>query len=200
MLTYSFHQHHDLLVNSTLSLFHASFFTYTSVMLYITIPHPQQIDYFTFRPPTFDHDHDHFSTETPLVSPDAAFAETAAIPTHPLLARRDPLRPASANTDTTPAPTLLQMQTSASHQPKHRPDPSPVQNVLHTTSDDSSRSGDSSRSSPIRVSSSIELARCSRCQRTPSIDAKTGKNNMVEYGLNLWYCRRCAQMVGLGNR
>lgn len=170
-------------------------------MLYSTIPSNQPFDYFTIRPSADDH----FSTETP-VSPDCVLGESTstAIPTpthtHPLLARRDSSSPAYWPAKyTIDVPSILQMQTDASQgQTVRRPNPTPIQNVLHTTSDDSDKS--SSSSSNTTRHSSIELARCSRCHRTPSIDARTGKNNMVEYGLNLWYCTRCAQMVGLGNR
>lgn len=79
-----------------------------------------------------------------------------------------------------------------------RPRPYPLQNVLHVTSDDATGSADSSPNvSPSASVSSPEMARCSRCQRTPSLNIQTGKNNMVEYGLNLWYCSRCAVMVGM---
>lgn len=160
-------------------------------MLSITIPSDHQIDYFSTRPSQYDH----FSTETPLASPETILEDTAAIPTNPLIARRGSLGILPSSASITTPPTLLQMQTDAAT--VRRPDPTPVQNVLHTTSDDSERSADSS-SSGTRMSS-IELARCSRCHRTPSIDVKTGKNNMIQYGLNLWYCTRCASMVGLAN-
>lgn len=170
-------------------------------MLYVTIPHyhHQQPDYFTVRPPI--HNDGHFSIETPLASPDCRSTDTSTpatpLPSNPLLASRDP--PSATHSPTTSTPTLLQMQTNASHS-THRPDPSPVQNVLHTTPGKASNSASSSSSSSGSAprGSSLEMARCSRCQRTPSVDAKTGRNNMVEYGLNLWYCTRCAQMVGLG--
>jgi hypothetical protein len=50
------------------------------------------------------------------------------------------------------------------------------------------------------IFSSPEIARCSRCHRTPSIDITTGKSNMVQYGLNQYYCSRCAGMVGYYSR
>lgn len=163
-------------------------------MLYITTPSSQQTDYFIWRPPIDCH----FSIETPPVSPDATPKDTIAISSDPLLALQESHFEIPSTT-TSMAPTLLQMQTDAAHgQLLRRPDPSPVQNVLHTTSDDSQKSAASS-SSDHRMSS-IELARCSRCHRSPSIDIRTGKNNMVQYGLNLWYCTRCASMVGLGDR
>lgn len=97
---------------------------------------------------------------------------------------------------------LLQLQTQASHNHKStRPQPQPLQNVLHVDVDlnDESASSDSSYSSSTSQSC-FDTARCSRCQRTPSIDVRTGQNNMIEYGLNLFYCTRCANIVGFGNR
>ncbi|EMF17128.1 uncharacterized protein SEPMUDRAFT_113150 [Sphaerulina musiva SO2202] len=91
------------------------------------------------------------------------------------------------------ASNLMSMQTSAAHghTPTNRPGPMPMQqNVLWTNGDSSSDSSDSGQS-PIEIP-----PRCSRCQRTPSIDIQTGKSNMVSYGLNNWYCSRCAALVG----
>lgn len=169
-------------------------------MLDVTIPHCQHSsDYFTVRAPSYDDDF--FSIETPLALPDWSSDETTPLPTDPLLAFRTSSPASSPTTPPSSTPRLLQMQTNASHGGR-RPEPSPIQNVLHTTASDSpQRTADSPSSSHGGTrGSSIEIARCSRCQRTPSIDAKSGRNNMVEYGLNLWYCTRCAQMVGLGHR
>ena len=147
-------------------------------------------------------DHDILSTESPCSSPTLGPVETPVDPTHPLLAIRDPqhLRTLSSPSSTDAFSSFLQMQSVAAykHSPS-RPRPYPVQNVLHVTSDDS-MSSCSSTSSIDSSKSSLDLARCSRCQRTPSINVQTGKSNMVSYGLNLWYCSRCASMVGLTNR
>lgn len=94
---------------------------------------------------------------------------------------------------------------SACNQQQIRPQPQPQQNVLHVTSDESvsstsNSSYTSSTGSRHNIFSSPETARCSRCHRTPSIDIQTGKSNMVQYGLNLYYCSRCAAMVGFFNR
>ena len=167
-------------------------------MLSIIIPSiEQQTCHFTVTPSTYNH----FSTETPCYSPTLSPTESYTDPTHPLLALREPpipSHPSSIRTST--SSTFLQMQTTAAYPDSpSRPQPSPVQNVPHRTSDDSS----SSYSSTSSIDSSmlfVDLARCSRCQRTPSVDVKTGKSNMVQYGLNLWYCSRCASMVGLTNR
>ncbi|WPA96138.1 uncharacterized protein RHO25_000744 [Cercospora beticola] len=98
------------------------------------------------------------------------------------------------------ASNLMSVQTTAAHaQSPTRPRPVPMQqNVLWTSSNDSSSSSDSSSSDSSSDSTSQipVTARCSRCQRTPSVDIHTGKSNMISYGLNLWYCNRCAALVG----
>lgn len=170
------------------------------VMVSETFPSPpcsRRTCYFSIVPPSYEH----FSTETPCHSPTFSQVQTPADPSNPLLAYRDPqeaLFPTSPTTST--FSSLLQMQTAAAHgNQTGRPQPQPVQNVLHVTSDDSVASDDST-SSVNSANSSLDLARCSRCQRTPSFDIKTGKSNMVQYGLNSWYCSRCASLVGLNNR
>jgi hypothetical protein len=148
--------------------------------------------YFTYNPPVYDH----FSVETPSASSIHSPGDPGCNPHHPLLAYRPPQA-----TDTRVSNDFFKMQTAAAHESPIRPSPVPQQNLLQVTSDDSVTSSTSSRSSRSRSSldmfSSPELARCSRCQRTPSTDMRTGKSNMVPYGLNLWYCSRCANMVGL---
>ena len=153
----------------------------------------RQTCYFITTPSTYDH----LSTETPCYSPLLNPTETSVDPTNPLLAYKEPqtLTPPASPTTVTFS-NFFQMQTAAAHgHSTSRPRPSPVQNVLHVTSDDSS--GSESSSSIDSRQSSLDLARCSRCQRTPSVDARNGKSNMIQYGLNLWYCNRCANMVGL---
>jgi hypothetical protein len=153
--------------------------------------------YFSYVPPGYSH----FSDETPCCSPTFSPDELSpsADPRHPLLASRTTAQP-TANTTRIHTSSLMQAQTSAAHGLTSRPRPHPVQNVLHVTSDEACSSDDSSSSIDFGIASPPELARCSRCQRTPSLDLKTGKSNMVQYGLNLWYCTRCAAMVGLSNR
>ncbi|CAK4032591.1 Hypothetical predicted protein [Lecanosticta acicola] len=156
-------------------------------------------DYFTINPPAYTH----YSTETPCCSPNfSPVCESSAYPEHPLLAYCEVESPVYEPTLPEMASSLMSMQTSAAHGHSNRPRPHPVQNVLHVTSDDStSSSSSSSKSSSIDSNmSSPEFARCSRCQRTPSIDVKTGGSNMVPYGLNLWYCLRCAHLVGFDKR
>ncbi|EME48746.1 hypothetical protein DOTSEDRAFT_67699 [Dothistroma septosporum NZE10] len=146
-------------------------------------------DYFTIVPPSYDH----YSAGTPCCSPFFSPSDDVhCYPEHPLLA--SPAFGTSSSEPSTPkmAANLMSLQTAAAHgQSKSRPRPYPMQNVLYVSSDDSTRS-DSSSSSISDV-----VARCSRCHRTNSIDVKTGKSNMVSYGLNLWYCGRCATLVGL---
>jgi hypothetical protein len=92
---------------------------------------------------------------------------------------------------------------SACQQPLARPQPQPQQNVMNINSDGSISStptSTSGRGSMHNIFSSPEIARCSRCHRTPSIDIATGKSNMVQYGLNQYYCSRCAGMVGYYSR
>jgi hypothetical protein len=84
-----------------------------------------------------------------------------------------------------------------------RPQPQPQQNRMDINSDGSVSStpmSTSGRGSMHNIFSSPEIARCSRCHRTPSIDITTGKSNMVQYGLNQYYCSRCAGMVGYYSR
>lgn len=155
--------------------------------------------YFTIIPPV----HRHFSDETPCCSPTFGPDESSSSdPSNPLLAYRS--RAHYTSTSPPHMSSFMQAPTSAAHgHTLSRPRPQPVQNVLHVTSDDSSSSssdGSTRSSGEFGMASPPELARCSRCQRTPSLDLKTGKSNMVRYGLNLWYCNRCATMVGMVNR
>jgi hypothetical protein len=92
---------------------------------------------------------------------------------------------------------------SSCQQPLVRPQPQPQQNRMDHNSDgcvSSTPASTSGRGSMHNIFSSPEIARCSRCHRTPSIDITTGKSNMVQYGLNQYYCSRCAGMVGYYSR
>jgi hypothetical protein len=171
--------------------------------------------YFTYNPPVYDH----FSVETPsaaspIYTPSPSSQQPDCDPSHPLLSYR-PTPPQQQQRATNMASSdLMRMQSNAAHASPIRPRPVPQQNLLQVTSDDSttssnssnrssstssSNSGCSSRTS-LDMFSSPEAARCSRCQSTSSVDLRTGKSNMVQYGLNLWYCSRCAGMVGLVQR
>jgi hypothetical protein len=41
-----------------------------------------------------------------------------------------------------------------------------------------------------------EDAKCSRCRETAKSILQSGRFTMFKYGLNLWYCSRCAALVG----
>lgn len=154
------------------------------------------------------------SLDTPPTSPEYDSFDGALVtpdPSHPLLAICS--SPVSKVTPSIQRPKmdvskLLQLQTKAAHPQQMRPQPRPLQDVLHVSndffdnnSDDSITSNESDLSAPACASQSIfAYARCSRCQRRPSVDANTGRHNMIEYGLNLFYCTRCANMVGFVNR
>ena len=158
--------------------------------------------YFTYNPTVYDH----LSVETPSASPIHSPGDPDCNPHHPLLAHRPPQATNTSNNRV--SDDFFRMQTAAAHESPIRPSLAPQQNLLQVTSDDSvtssssSSSGSSASSSrtSLEMFSTPELARCSRCQRTPSTDVRTGKSNMVQYGLNLWYCSRCANMVGLVQR
>ena len=159
-----------------------------------------QFDYFNFLPPV----HRYFSSESPCPSPPLHSGEVVADPSNPLLAYRGVDLP-SPSARSIMSSRVLQRQSAAAHgacsSSVRRPRTQPVQNVLLVSSDSSStsssRSNSDSSKSSLDFSSAPEYARCSRCQRNASVDYRTGKNNMIQYGLNLWYCNRCAAMVGL---
>ncbi|RMZ03662.1 hypothetical protein D0860_06711 [Hortaea werneckii] len=136
----------------------------------------------------------------PAVDPEMSPQEPSSPdPANPLLAYREP-QPLPCMSHAESNDHFMQVQTAAAHsKAPHRPSPHPLQNMLYTSSESSAESDDSAHSTDSLgsgLTSPIETARCSRCQRTPSLDVRTGKSNMVSYGLNLWYCTRCAAMVG----
>ena len=143
---------------------------------------PDQTCYFSLAIRTGSH----FSDETPCTSPTSTTSTASPIsdPQNPLLA----FRPSSIEMTSPTGGNLLQLQTSAAH--PQRPQPVPLQDML-VTSDDSSASESSDSTPP------TQIARCSRCHRTTSIDsARPHKSGMLQYGLNQWYCTRCATIVG----
>lgn len=130
----------------------------------------------------------HFSDETPCASPTSPTSTATPIsdPSNPLLA----LRSTSLEMSSYTGANVLQLQTSAAH--PQRPRPAPLQDML-VTSDDSTDSQSSIMTPP------TQIARCSRCHRTVSIDSSMPhKSGMLQYGLNQWYCTRCATIVGYG--
>ncbi|KAI9886737.1 MAG: hypothetical protein M1823_001446 [Watsoniomyces obsoletus] len=77
-------------------------------------------------------------------------------------------------------------------------------------SDSESSSTTSASSSTTPLTSTGELVRCMRCQRTLSdgppaplsrdlgqLDWTTNRDGHVRFGVNLYYCARCANMAGL---
>ena len=120
---------------------------------------------------------------------------------------------------------LLQLQTSVAHPQHIRPQAQPQQqhripSLSPSNSTDStdsmsrhgsqsshsshSYSGEiSSPNSPPRTpllrsptSACDEIVRCSRCHRSASLSSPGPLDSMISFGLNLYYCGRCASMVG----
>lgn len=128
--------------------------------------------------------------ETPLSSLSTPSDEDISCPksTHSIAFQPHLDNPSTFKMD---ASRLLQLQTQAAHPMSLvRPQARPLQDVLYVE-DSSERSPDSETSSP--PTSSPSTARCSRCQRTLSFTMESAR---VSYGLNLYYCARCAEMVG----
>ncbi|OCL02930.1 hypothetical protein AOQ84DRAFT_164804 [Glonium stellatum] len=154
-----------------------------------------QTCYFTITPPTYYYSH--FSTETPSHSSSSNrfSAETRSDPSNPLLALR-PLPPPTTPPASMDASRLLQLQTAAAYP---RPSAQPVQNNMSANSSSSSTSSSSSRASSIGAPTPPPepLVRCSRCHRSSSmISSSSSTNGMVSFGTNLYYCNRCASLVG----
>ncbi|KAK6001469.1 hypothetical protein QM012_002800 [Aureobasidium pullulans] len=164
-----------------------------------TAPSPiQGVCYFSIQ----HTNHSSYNDETPLTTPFTPPGDNiVSDPSNPLLAYRPCLQSLSTTQTRTRMDSLLQLQTQVAHiPPPRRPQPQPLQNVL-AVSDDLSESDGSSSSSQGLVISPMEIARCSRCHRTQSIDMSTGKAaNMVAYGLNSFYCLRCANITGFLQR
>ena len=68
--------------------------------------------------------------------------------------------------------------------------------VYATKSDESIRTLSSSRSASPK--SSLDIVRCSRCQRSLSIDTTlpAHSSGAVKFAMNSYYCTRCADVVG----
>jgi hypothetical protein len=161
-----------------------------------TAPSPiQGVCYFSIQ----HNKYSSYNDETPLTSPFTPPGENiVSDPSNPLLAFRPCMQSRSTNQTRPGMESLLQLQTQAAHiPPPRRPQPQPLQNVL-AVSDDYS---DDSSSDQGNTQAPMELARCSRCHRSQSIDMSTGKAaNMVAYGLNSFYCLRCANITGFLQR
>ncbi|KAK7538766.1 uncharacterized protein J3D65DRAFT_667413 [Phyllosticta citribraziliensis] len=178
-----------------------------------------QLCYFSYVPSSRSHSlsstspdySSHYSSETPSPGPNYEILSphTPSEPSNPLLAARHP-PPVCFNNNSNIMSTLdssskvLQLQTAAAY----RPQPQPVQDVLDLSpidtrtssscSSSSSSSATSSSSSSARGSVSsatppvLHFVRCSRCHRSGS----QGSKDMVGWGMNSYYCTRCADMVG----
>lgn len=93
---------------------------------------------------------------------------------------------------------LLQLQTQVAHPDANRSQTHPVQTGIHTAvdSDDGSISSSFSSDFGSRMDS-LDVVRCSRCQRSLSIDTgSTSSGGVVRFGTNSYYCNRCATLVG----
>lgn len=130
--------------------------------------------YFAYRPAPISREHSyHYSLETPIASPASVSNDfdTVADPTHPLLAYRSPPLEHSIMD----VSKVLQLQTAAAYQPSR------------SNSSDSARST-ASATPPAPI-------RCSRCHQESIFGTARG---MINFGTNVYYCKRCADIVGYG--
>jgi len=92
-------------------------------------------------------------------------------------------------------PSFLQLQTQAGHGSRPAsvgPGPKVGSRSNESVSTLSSSNGSQSPKT-------LDIVRCSRCQRTLSIDTKTNvifPQGAVRFGTNSYYCSRCASVVG----
>lgn len=96
------------------------------------------------------------------------------------------------------ASSFLQLQTRAAHPPKRSQD-QPDQHTQVTASCSSSTCDTSPRSSTESTppqSPFRDFARCSRCRRSVSVDGSPPSMTGVSFGINSYYCQRCANLVG----
>lgn len=100
-------------------------------------------------------------------------------------------------------PTMLSRPSSTyshmlDHEQSHRPEPKPLQKIVNTTSSENLHTGsfESNPSTPIDLLLQLKGMRCSRCRETNNLYTNNGHPAMLNYGLNLWYCVRCASFVG----
>ena len=155
-----------------------------------------QTCYFSVTPSTY---YSHFSVETPSTSPcSSSFdGETPSDPSNPLLALRV-LPPPTAPLASMDASKLLQLQTAAAYS---RSSAQPVQNNMSANISTSSSSSTTSTSSTTPTPPPELLIRCSRCHRGSSLgSASSSVNGMISFGTNLYYCNRCASLVGYDPR
>ena len=155
--------------------FFLRYLTFTHQISYVFLPfHRCSIRVLTSQqsPPNLRRAH-HFTHLPPIVHP-----------SHPLT--------------TMSASSFLQLQTRAAHPPR-RPRNEPNENTQVTASRSSSTCASSPRSStelsPLQ-SPFIDWARCSRCHRSVSVDGSLPSTTGVSFGINSYYCQRCANLVG----
>ncbi|KAF2501603.1 hypothetical protein BU16DRAFT_522540 [Lophium mytilinum] len=139
--------------------------------------------YFSYVPPSAT-----TSVDSPPLSPSFSLFgyETPSDPSNPLLAlRSSPPAPSPPAMD---ASKLMQLQSSVAHRPRSHP--------MQPQSSSSSSSSSSSGSPP---PSELQTFRCSRCHRTSNWGHSPQTSGMVSFGTNLYYCNRCASIVGYGS-
>jgi len=132
--------------------------------------------YFTYLPQSSS-SADHWSTETPLESPQPS-ADIRPDPHNPFLAARPPLQYSSSPPYKMDVSKFLQLQTAAAHGSLKSDNSS-----TRSSSTSSGRSSTSLEATPV-----IQDKSCSRCQTT--------YGSFVSYSLNSYYCTRCAKLVG----
>jgi hypothetical protein len=143
--------------------------------------------YFSYVPATASLVSSPFSIETPTSSPGpyGHSTNTTSDPTHPLLAQRSL---ANSSQTTMNVSRVLQLQTAAAY--GSRPNsPSPSRSIL-------SSSSSSSTSTSVCSTPPHGPIRCSRCHCESVYGLSNPTAGMVSYGANLYYCNRCADLVG----
>jgi hypothetical protein len=114
----------------------------------------------------------------------------------------------SESTAIMPVDNFMQLQTAASANAAQRPLTQPMQaRRTRENSADSAyaASTSSSASSSSGMYNTVQVLRCARCQRSMSAsptdpkvpDSWSAPGGPVQFGHNLYYCGRCASMVGL---
>ena len=89
-------------------------------------------------------------------------------------------------------PSFLQLQTKASL------NPIPIGMSPSRNSSEGSISSPSPSQSPAPSPKvSVDIVRCSRCQRSLTLDMSSPNlKGVVPFGMNSYYCNRCAKLVG----
>lgn len=92
------------------------------------------------------------------------------------------------------SPSILQLQAQAASGTKPIPIASSPKSKREVSPNTVSSAGSSSSS----TRNSFDVVRCSRCQRSMSfnITTNTQASGVVRFGLNSYYCARCANVVG----